>query len=616
MSQRSKHNDPYDYLLPSDDGAAAAVEKILDGLSEDKRRKEAPVPAPAPLPEAEEIPQFADKDAEIFYYEQRTAEEVRQYLRDVSSGSEEIRNQARDYIKSAVSAWQLKYVNSIKYYPLSREEKHIIRMDYYGSIDEPVRIPGRSKSTAAYLRFVNSPYRPRLENPQYNLDTSPSWNLFRQFPRFRKIEGSLLEQLAAMNIPPEMLPHMNAYDFADVLYRRFQDTADDYGKVRIFTGARRSFIKDFIRNNEKQFRAYLRRTQVDDRYADALIEMMHKKGTTNNIDVYDKAKAAALLRKYQQKGIIPAHEEIGENLTSQQLELIKMQGDYPSVAVLDDNGKPLSGPAFTVHHKIAVKDAGEATYLADVNHFENLCLTVEDPYHRLLHSLDRTEISNFRESYKARIYMNNPNLVFWGGFDRSYHIHYDYSRDPRSRRLMENNYKWIAEHLSQIKPQPDIDPELVNAAVYANKLSRRQKKEKEKQERLQQRSATAARPKTRKPKEAKKENNAPLPQPSSPAKTQKKNEQIKKRLLELKEKNKDRNHNYTHPYAGQKRRNKAEKIKNIIDSLYRHILQREEQNAAPQPVPVPQQPAKITPSPRQKAAAAAILQALIESKQK
>lgn len=153
------------------------------------------MPAPAPLPEAEEIPQFANKDAEIFYYEQRTAEEVRQYLRDVSSGSEEIRNQARDYIKSAVSAWQLKYVNSIKYYPLSREEKHIIRMDYYGSIDEPVRIPGRSKSTAAYLRFVNSPYRPRLENPQYNLDTSPSWNLFRQFPRFRKSRAACLSSL-------------------------------------------------------------------------------------------------------------------------------------------------------------------------------------------------------------------------------------------------------------------------------------------------------------------------------------------------------------------------------------------------------------------------------------
>lgn len=29
VSQRSKHNDPYDYLLPSDDGAAAAVEKSL-----------------------------------------------------------------------------------------------------------------------------------------------------------------------------------------------------------------------------------------------------------------------------------------------------------------------------------------------------------------------------------------------------------------------------------------------------------------------------------------------------------------------------------------------------------------------------------------------------------
>lgn len=93
-----------------------------------------------------------------------------------------------------------------------------------------------------------------------------------------------------MNIPPEMLPHMNAYDFADVLYRRFQDTADDYGKVRIFTGARRSFIKDFIRNNEKQFRAYLRRTQVDDRYADALIEMMHKKAPPITLTSMTKPK--------------------------------------------------------------------------------------------------------------------------------------------------------------------------------------------------------------------------------------------------------------------------------------------------------------------------------------
>ena len=357
-------------------------------------------------------------------------------------------------------------------------------MDYYGTIDEPIKIPGRSKSTSAYLAFINSPYKEKIDNPQYDLDSSPAWNKFRQFPRFRKIEKQMLEQLKAEKVPPHLIPQMNAYDYADILYRAFKDTADEYGKVRIFNGARRSFVKDFIRNNEPQFRQYLKRIRVDDRYTESLIEMMQKKGITTDIDVFDKQKAILLLEKYKEDKLLPPEEEINEKISSKQLEFIKYRGDYGKIAILDEEGKALSGPTFTVHHKIAVKDGGEATYLADVNHFENLCLMVNEPYHRLMHSLDKTEISNFRESYKARIYMQNPHIIFWGGISQDYQIHYDYSQDERSLRLMENNYKWIAEHLSNIKPLPDIDPEKQNGVIYNNKQSRKQKKQQQKHKQI------------------------------------------------------------------------------------------------------------------------------------
>ncbi len=574
MAKQKKFQDPYNYLY-LDNEEPSAVDIVFENIDKQKEKDTVSSTLP-PRPVEEEVPplHFTGKIEEELYYEKMMADNARQDLQNLSSGNEELRRETREKIKNMMGIWRLRYVNNIKYYPLSREEKHIIRMDYYGTIDEPVRIPTRSKSSKTYLNFINSPYKQKLENPQYKLETSPAWNKFRQFPRFRKIEGNLLKQLAQMDIPPEMLPQMNAYDFADVLYRAFKDTANEYGKVRIFTGARRSFIKDFIRKNERPFRAYLKNINVDDRYADALIEQMHKKGATNDIDVYDSAKALNLLQKYQQKGLIPKDEQLSLNLTSAQLELIKMQGDYPSVAVLDKEGKTLKGPTFTVHHKIAVKDAGEATYLADVNHFENLCLTIEDPYHRLLHSLDRTEISNFRESYKARIYMKDPHLVFWGGFSPVFHIYYDYNQDPRSHRLMENNYKWIKEHLSQITPLPDFDPELINAAAYAGKVSRKQKKMQKKKEEnnniLQKNKNTSAA--LHRKKETDKKTNNDDTENKSPSSSKASNITISKRIQKLKkdyllQKQQEKKYKNKQTRGGANTR-KAQKIKNIIDSLF------------------------------------------------
>lgn len=583
MASKKHYNDPYQYL--QDDGEENTVINIMDALKQKQNNDNKPRINPEVKTTAYAFPEKEENTTPEFQ-EQETQNIIKNLLDRMNSNNETTREEARSELKECLKSWGLKYVNNIKYYPLSREEKHIIRLDYYGTIDEPIKIPGRSKSTSAYLGFINSPYKEKLDNPQYDLASSPSWNKFRQFPRFRKIEKRMIEQLRAENIPPSLISQMNAYDYADILYRAFKDTADEYGKVRIFNGARRSFVKDFIRNNEKQFRQYLKKMKVDDRYTEALIEMMKKKGITTEIDVFDKQKATELLQNYKKEGLIPATEEISEKISAKQVEFIKYRGDYGKIAILDKEGKPLRGPTFTVHHKIAVKDGGEATYLADVNHFENLCLMVDEPYHRLMHSLDKTEISNFRESYKARIYMQNPHIIFWGGISKEYQIHYDYSHDKRSLRTMENNYKWISEHLSNIKPLPDIDPEMQNAVVYSNKQSRKQKKLQQKQE--QQKAENKNKTKKRIPSKKKKTENQTIIQNIAPTAPSPKNqaENRKARIFkEIKESyiQKRQNKYRINPKSNPR---KVAKIQELIAALYQAKKREEEAQKAQEKLPI------------------------------
>ena len=143
-----------------------------------------------------------------------------------------------------------------------------------------------------------------------------------------------------MNIPAGMLPHMNAYDFSDVLYKAFYDP-ETAPKAYMFLGARRSFVKDFIRKNEAAFRDYLQKIRVHPAYAEELIANMKKYGKTSNIYVIDHDKGVKLLNKYKQKGILPAGTVISPKLSAQQIELIRNRGEYYQIALLDENGHPL-----------------------------------------------------------------------------------------------------------------------------------------------------------------------------------------------------------------------------------------------------------------------------------
>ena len=449
MAKRNQKK-PYDYIY--DTYSPEEEEKLFATIKPASHTPKAASPVKAPnepiyINEKEEnSSNYTDNtESVILKLEEHNKELALKYL-DILSSS--INRQERDFIreeiKTLIRTWGLTYVDDLAHYPLSREEKHIIRMDFYGSINQTEKKPPRTNLSEKYLKFINTPNQTEHPPQDYDLNTSPTWQLFRQFPRFQKIESELKEQMQKMRIPAELLPALNAYDFSDILYNYYKED-ENSPKAYLFLGARKSFIKDFIRHNENTFRKYLTQINVDNRYIDVLVDEMKRHGKTSNIMVIDPIKWKTLFKQYQKSGLIPADEVYTPDVPQKYKDLIKERNDYFKVAVLDKDGKPLSGPEFSVHHKTAVKDAANIPDLADVNKFENLCLTIDSPYHRILHSLDMTQTIDKRESYKSRIYMNK-DIVFWGGFHPMFHINYDYSQDTRTLRQKKNLAEWKEKH--------------------------------------------------------------------------------------------------------------------------------------------------------------------------
>ena len=479
---KQKHQNPYDYIY--DTYSPEEEEQLFAAIKPSKPKVQKTiqptfVAESAYAPDEEQIPYFnttENSEEAILRLEENNKELAQKYL-DILSSS--INRQERDFIreeiKTLIRTWGLTYVDDLEHYPLSREEKHIIRMDFYGSINQTEKVPPRTNLSERYLQFINAPQTHQAELPpqDYNLDTSPTWQLFRQFPRFQKIESELKEQMHKMHIPAELLPAMNAYDFSDILYNYFKED-ENSPKAHLFLGARKSFIKDFIRHNENALKKYLTQINVDQRYIDALVDEMKRLGKTSNIMVMDPIKWKTLFKQYQKAGLIPTDEVYTPDVPQKYKELIKEHNDYFKVAVLDKEGKPLSGPEFSVHHKTAVKDAATIPDLADVNKFENLCLTIDSPYHRILHSLDMTQTIDKRESYKSRIYMNK-DIVFWGGFHPLFHIHYDYSQDARTLRQKKNLTEWKEKHHI---PTPQEIKEAYSSYVEGLHRSKNSKKKK------------------------------------------------------------------------------------------------------------------------------------------
>ena len=197
------------------------------------------------------------------------------------------------------------------HYPLSKDEKHVIRMDFYGTINRPhfdrlsplyrgylsikdknlaqeqnplVDNRKKNKRHKEKSSFVSAERMMTYPLKAYDLNTANAWKLYRLFPRFHSLEHKMLQTIQSMHIPPEQLAVLSVYDFSDILYRTFRKS-EKSPDAHLFFGARQAFVKDVFKKIEPQLRAYFKRQNIHPRYIEALIKAAQSKGICNDINI-------------------------------------------------------------------------------------------------------------------------------------------------------------------------------------------------------------------------------------------------------------------------------------------------------------------------------------------
>ena len=291
-------------------------------------------------------------------------------------------------------------IYSIKpHFLITKVEKIIIRADYNGTINP---ITDEKQLSRLYLEHRDNKKSPTHDYKDYScLKDSKAWALFSQFKNFQNLETFVKKYLYSIDYPPEKIKKLVIEDFIDLFYQE-----QTRRQKRLFMGEKKSFIKDFIKKAEPQFKQILRNLNVDEKYITALVVSMKVRGSCDKIKVYDK------------------------------------------------KGNLIEGPRFSVHHKVAVKDGNSQEHLAEVNLFKNLCLTIDEPYHsKILHRLDKTVVTDEGKIYQHSIDFENPNIIFMGGLSPLHQIYYDYENDERTIRRA-NKIKDVPRVNIKMKGEP------------------------------------------------------------------------------------------------------------------------------------------------------------------
>lgn len=254
--------------------------------------------------------------------------------------------------------WGLVYVEK-KHYSLSRNEKHLIRMDFYGTVNKPrndqtskqyqknksdlpplmsrkqKKHAAKDNKNATQDNIINfSPTNTKYDLSDYDLDLSPTWRLMRTFPRFHVLENKVRLQMQKQKLNPEIIPYLNVYDYSDIFYNYFKsDNTKDGDSVTIFLGARQSFVKDVFRKQENWLRDYFKRQNYDDRYIEALIKSAQGRGVTCNLELKNTSQ------DYIYDYIKTQNKKFTDFVRAQALNGNHIQNIMEQ---LDANGKPLT----------------------------------------------------------------------------------------------------------------------------------------------------------------------------------------------------------------------------------------------------------------------------------
>lgn len=407
------------------------------------------------------------------YENQIATYQVLTLLSKPSNQDDESRNDAMFKLERIAQSIGLEFTEKQDCF-LSKDERHIIRMDFYGAIDRLKESEQKRKLSKPYMELMSAPLKKRHRTEDYDFASAPMWPLFERFDSFRKIEKKLKQYLVRKRIDPKILSLMDVRDFSDLISKTFQKSLKQVKmeKMKSFQKSEihlRSYLIDrrinpdvfaelgskihkdlaALPDNENvyEIKAHFEEPMsvrkkfvhaIVDRYGDEIKENMLAKG-------YDKRYVLSMLNAMKKYGstkteklvITETHftDRILKDLKKFKINCFKKGEPIPQVlvdylieggqgyliAARDEEGQKILAsdfPSFEVHHKHAVSGSGDLSNIASINYPDNLCLVFEKIHAHVLHGIDIIVSEKQHDSYSKRTEFVNDDVIIMAGLNK------------------------------------------------------------------------------------------------------------------------------------------------------------------------------------------------------
>ena len=411
---------------------------------------------------------FVEKFHTLDYDNQIKAYQTLVRLASVSNPNNHTRNDAYYRLEKIMPSIGLELIEKQDCF-LSKDERLIIRMDFYGSIDRIQAGERKRKLSKPYLDLISKPLKKRSKMVDYDFTTAPMWPLFERFKSFRKIENDLKQYLVKNKINPKILSVMNIRDFSDLIVKTFQ-TDDSEMKIKFEkpVSVRKRFVMEIAERYGDQISKILQNKGYDERYVYAMIRAMQRFGATktDKLVITETHFTDRALRELEKHKVDCKNYKIGDEIPQQLIDRLIDDKRGNLIVAYDSEGKRLYGsqfPSFEVHHKHAVSSGGNLSNIASINYKDNLCLVLTDIHMVVLHGMDIIE-DNKRDAYSRRTEFIDDDVVFMAGFEKEDKIFHSYinssaykkhekedcriyaSYEQCLSKLMENQEKYFKLH--------------------------------------------------------------------------------------------------------------------------------------------------------------------------
>lgn len=335
-----------------------------------------------------------------------------------------------------------------QHYPLSADELHVIRMDCYGAVDARPR----HQLSRFYKDLISKPLSRTRPLKDYDFDQAPSWQIFRQFSSFRKLEPEIRSYLRKERINPDILPLMGVRDFSDLIFRAFKK---DDKQTKVFFSEngtpRNNYVKALAHKFGDRIAGILRTESLDERYIRSLLNAMKMFGKTDaeKLIIMEINFTPRVLSDLKQAGYETDAYRVGDPIPQKLIETLIHADQGKLLSARDENGVELKGkdfPSFEVHHVNAIVESGRLANIAIVNYRNNYLLVPSEVHRHVFHGFDKLIVSGQKEAYSRRLELVTPKVTFMFGFAKNQQIEYDWSNLKSFKRQMEEDSRYIVSY--------------------------------------------------------------------------------------------------------------------------------------------------------------------------